>query len=187
MCTERSGWWADAMLSFDTIGRRTGNSKSCTKMEPSSPSTRSKNSPARGVGGPTADRALAISLNIIGYPAEGSDARLVFGWQRISIGDGGRGVNATDGFKRVFAKLPPKITVWVVPETQVENVRFEDLHRGGIVTPSAPAAKNWKNVAFGDGCLSKDPKELIREYTGKIDRGRPVDPLTPEKEYTSME
>jgi len=127
-----------------------------------------------------------VSGKLIGYPAEGSDARLVFGWQRVSMGGGGRGVNATDGFNRAFAKLQPKITVWVDPEAQVENVRFEDLHRGGIVTPDAAAAKNWKNVTYGEGCLSKTPEKLIREYTGRIDRGRPVEPLTPEKEYTSM-
>lgn len=131
--------------------------------------------------------SATVSGSLIGYPAEGSDARLVFGWQRISKGGGGRGVNPTDGFNHTFAKLPPKITVWVDSEARIENVRFEDLHRGGIVTPSAAVAKNWKNVTFGDGCLSKDPEELVREYTGRVDRGRPVDPLTPEERYTSME
>jgi len=127
-----------------------------------------------------------VSGKLSGYPAEGSTARLVFGWQRVSMGGGGRGVNATDGFNHAFAKLQPKISVWVAPETEIENVRFEDLHRGGIVTPNAAAAKNWRNVTFGDGCLSKDSKELIRQYTGKVDRGRPIEPLTPEKKYTSM-
>ena len=132
------------------------------------------------------DFSASLSGKLIGYPAEGSDARLVFGWQRVRHGGGGRGVNHTDGFKQVFAKLQPKITVWVAPETEIKNVRFEDLHRGGIVVHDAAAAKNWKNVTYGNGCLSKDPKELIREYKGKVHRGRPMEQLKPEKKYTSM-
>jgi len=34
--------------------------------------------------------------------------------------------------------------------------------------------------------LSEDPKELIRVYEGKIERGRPKDKLEPEKKYTTM-
>jgi len=127
-----------------------------------------------------------VSGKLIGYPAKGSDACLVFGWQRVGAGGGGRGVKATDGFNRVFVKLQPKITIWMDPETELENVRFEDLHRGGIVLPDAAAVEKWKNVTYGDGCLGKDPKELIREYTGEMHRGRPTEPLTPEKPYTSM-
>ncbi|MDP6524256.1 MAG: hypothetical protein QGH15_08535 [Kiritimatiellia bacterium] len=127
-----------------------------------------------------------ITGKLIGYPAEGSDARLVFGWQRIGAGGGGRGVNKTDAFNQDFAKLVPKITIWMNPGMQVENVRFEDLHRGGIVLMDAADAAKWKNVTYGDGCLSKAPKELIRVYKGRIERGRPVDKLEPEKKYTSM-
>jgi len=127
-----------------------------------------------------------LSGKLTGHPANGSDARLVVGWQRVSAGGGGRGVKATDGFNRVFAELKPKITIWMSADTQIENVRFEDLHRGGIVLPGAATVEKWKNITYGDGCLSKDPKELIREYKGEILRGRPMEPLTPEKKYTSM-
>ncbi|MBT3199832.1 MAG: hypothetical protein HN350_07940, partial [Phycisphaerales bacterium] len=127
-----------------------------------------------------------LSGKLIGYPAKGSDARLVIGWQRISLGGGGRGVKATEGFNQRFAKLAPKITIWIGADTEVENVRFEDVHCGGIVLPDAAAAAKWKNVTYGDGCLSKDPKELIRQYKGKTHRGRPAEPLKPEKKYTSM-
>ncbi len=130
--------------------------------------------------------SATLSGRLVAYPAKGSDARLVIGWQRISAGGGGRGVNKTDGFNQAFAKLQPKITIWVDPSAEVENVRFEDLHRGGIVVPDAAAVEKWKNVTFGDGCLSTDPKELIREYKGKMHRGRPMEPLKPEKRYTSM-
>jgi len=50
----------------------------------------------------------------------------------------------------------------------------------------ASAAAKWKNVTFGKGCLSKDPKELIREYKGQMNRGQPSESLKPEKKYTSM-
>ena len=87
---------------------------------------------------------------------------------------------------RSVARLQPKITVWVNPDTQIENVRFEDVHRGGIVLMDAALVAKWKNVTYGDGCLSDDPKELIREYKGKMNRGRPMEALKPEKKYTSM-
>ena len=92
----------------------------------------------------------------------------------------------TEDFKEAFAKLPPKITIWIDADTKTENVRFDDLHRGGIVLPDAAAAGKWKNVTFGDGCLSTDPKKLIREYKGKLNRGRPVEQLTPDKPYITM-
>jgi len=130
--------------------------------------------------------SATLSGKLTGYPAKDSSAALVIGWQRISAGGGGRGVNKTDGFNRAFAKLQPKITIWVDPDTEIENVRFEDLHRGGIVLPDASTVRKWQNVTFGDGCLSKDPKELLREYKGKMHRGRPMEPLKPEKKYTSM-
>ena len=128
--------------------------------------------------------SASLSGTLAAHPVKGADARLVVGWQRISAGGGGRGVNKTDAFNRTFAKLLPKITIWVDNDTKIANVRFEDLHRGGIVLPDAAAAAEWKNVSFGKGCLSKDAKKLIREYKGKIVRGRPVDKLKPDrKEY----
>ncbi|MHC4249891.1 MAG: hypothetical protein ACYS9X_12255 [Planctomycetota bacterium] len=130
--------------------------------------------------------SASVSGKLIGYPAAGAEARLVFGWQRISAGGGGRGVKATDGFNQAFARLQPKITVWMNPDVQIENVRFEDLHRGGIVLTDAALVAKWKNVTYGDGCLSKDSKELVRVYKGKTNRGRPTEALKPEKRYTSM-
>jgi hypothetical protein len=118
-----------------------------------------------------------IQGDLIGYPAKGTDARLVVCWQRISAGGAGNWGRADEAFKKVFPKMPPKITIWV--EARVENVRFDDLHRGGILTPNADIFKKWKNVTFGEGCLSKDPKELIRE----INKGKPQ---TPDKKYTTM-
>ncbi|MBT3202037.1 MAG: hypothetical protein HN350_19215 [Phycisphaerales bacterium] len=128
----------------------------------------------------------SFSGKLIGYPAPNSDAKLVVGWQGISYGGFGRGTNMTANFKEAFTKLPPKITIWLGKNAEVENVRFEDLHRGGIVLPDRSIVKQWKNVTFGKSCLSKDPKELIREYKGKVLRGQPSEPLKPEKKYTSM-
>ena len=119
-----------------------------------------------------------IQGDLIGYPAKGSEARLVVCWQRISAGGAGNWGRTDDAFKKVFPNMPPKITIWV-ESAKVANVRFDDLHRGGILTPKADIFKSWKNVTFGDGCLSKDPKELIRE----IKKGKPQ---TPDKKYTSM-
>ena len=67
--------------------------------------------------------------------------------------------------------------------TKIQNVRFDDLHRGGVVLPDGADMENWENVSFGDGCLSRDPEELGREYKGKLFRGRPAEPLKPEEKY----
>jgi len=124
-----------------------------------------------------------IQGDLVGYPALGSKARLVVCWQRISSGGAGSWGRTDEAFKKVFPNMPPKITIWV-ESAKVENVRFDDLHRGGILTPTADIFKNkgWKNVTFGDGCLSKDPKELIREINPQ--KGLEE---TPDKKYTTLE
>ncbi len=121
-----------------------------------------------------------IQGDLIGYPAKGTKARLVVCWQRISAGGAGNWGRQDEAFKKVFPKMPPKITIWV-ESAKVENVRFDDLHRGGILTPNADIFKSWKNVTFGEGCLSKDPKELIREINPKKGLRQ-----TPDKKYISM-
>ena len=128
----------------------------------------------------------SFSGKLIGYPAEGSDARLIIGWHRISAWIGHRGWTMSDGFYDLYATLQPKITIWIAADAEIEDVRFDDLHRGGIVLPDRAIMEKWKNVSFGDGCLSKDPDELAREYKGKLVRGQPAEPLKPEQEYTSM-
>ena len=110
-----------------------------------------------------------LSGEVVGYIAPESDAQLIVGWQRNGI----LGGPLKDGFDEKYADLIPKITVWVNEGTQIENVRFEDLHRGGLILPDREAFKKWKNVTFGDGCLSKDPDELLREFKGTVHRGRP--------------
>ena len=128
----------------------------------------------------------SFSGKLIGYPAKGADAGLVIGWHGISAWIGHRGWTMSEEFYDLYARLQPKITIWIGADTKVENVRFDDLHRGGIVLPDRAIMKQWKNVTFGKSCLSKDPKELTREYKGKVNRGRPSEPLKPEKKYTSM-
>jgi hypothetical protein len=122
-----------------------------------------------------------IRGDLIGYPAKGTDARLVVGWQRISSGGAGSWGRTDDTFKEVFPKIAPKIRIVIGADAKIENVRFDDLPRGGIVTPGTDIFKNWKNVSFGDACLSKDPKELIRHHNPRDKKQ-----LAPEKKYTSM-
>ena len=128
----------------------------------------------------------SFSGKLIGYPAKGSNATLVIGWHGISAWIGHRGWTMTDKFYDLYARLQPKITIWVSAETKVENVRFDDLHRGGIVLPNVSIMKQWKSVSFGSGCLSKDPSQLAREYKGKLLGGQPTEQLQPKEEYTSM-
>ncbi len=124
-----------------------------------------------------------IRGDLIGYPAPGSDARLVVCWQRISAGGAGSWGRGDEAFKKVFPKIVPKIGVWIGGASRLANVRFDDLHRGGIVVPSADVFnfKRWRNVTLGEGCLSKDPRELIREINPKKGQRQ-----TPDKKYTTM-
>jgi len=129
-----------------------------------------------------------IKGDLIGYPAPGSDARLVVCWQRISGGGAGAWGRRDEGLTSMFHKIVPKITVWISGASKIENVRFDDLHRGGIVTPSMETFKKWKNISFGDGCLSKDPNELVRGYeaeTAKMGKGNAMSILEPETKYTT--
>ena len=107
------------------------------------------------------------------YPAPNSDARVVIGWSGIGAWRGHRGRGLTESFFDTYAKLQPKITLWIGEEAEFDNVRFEDLHRGGIILPDANAFKSWKNVTFGDGCLSKDPNDIFREFKKEGHRGPP--------------
>jgi len=118
--------------------------------------------------------------DLIGYPVEGCDTKLVVEWHRVMTGNKGRGIGEN---YEVYARLKPKITIWIATDTEIENVRFDDLHRGGIVLPDRAIIQKWRNVSFGDGCLSRDPEELGREYKGKLHRGQPVEPLKPEEKY----
>ncbi|MCX6997006.1 MAG: hypothetical protein NTV49_07940, partial [Kiritimatiellaeota bacterium] len=109
-----------------------------------------------------------ISGSLIGYPAPGSAARLVVCWQRIAAGGAGEWGRRDEGLASMFPQLAPKITVWISGASKIESVRFDDLHRGGIVAPSLETFKSWKNISFGDACLSKDPNELVRGYEAEI-------------------
>jgi len=122
-----------------------------------------------------------IKGDLIGYPAKGTNSRLVVCWQRISSGGAGSWGRTDDAFKEVFPRIAPKIRIEIGIDAKIENVRFDDLPRGGILTPGADIFKNWKNVSFGDACLSKDPKELIRQYNPRDKKQ-----LAPEKKYISM-
>jgi len=127
--------------------------------------------------------AGSFSGDLVGYPAKGGDARLVVEWHRVMTGGKGRGIG--DNYE-VYARLKPRITIWIGANSKVENVRFDDLHHGGIVLTDRAIMDKWKNVSFGDGCLSRDPGELAREYKGRVFRGQPAEGLEPEEKYTTM-
>ena len=129
-----------------------------------------------------------INGDLIGYPAPGNNARLVVCWQRISGGGARAWGRQDEGLTSMFPKILPKIAVWFSGTAKLENVRFDDLHRGGIVTPSMDTFKSWKNISFGDGCLGKDPNELVRGYEAEIaemERAHPTSILEPKEKYTT--
>jgi len=129
-----------------------------------------------------------VQGDLISYPAPGTNARLVVCWQRISSGGAGSWGRHDEAFQKVFPAFLPKITVWISGTSRIENVRFDDLHRGGIVTANMEALNGWKNVSFGDACLSRDPKDLIRSYEAELAEmggGHPMSTLEPKEKYTS--
>ena len=130
-----------------------------------------------------------VDGDLIGYPAKGSDARLVVCWQRIAAGGAGCWGRTDEAFKKVFPRIPPKIGLWISGASKVENVRFDDLRPGGVVTRSMETFQSWKNVTFGDGCVGKAPKDLVRGYEAelaKVGRRHPTSPLEPKKPYITM-
>jgi len=130
-----------------------------------------------------------VDGDLIGYPAKGGKARLVVCWQKIAFGGAGSWGRTDEAFKKVFPKIQPKIGLWLSGASKVENVRFDDLRPGGIVTKSMETFKSWKNVTFGDGCISKDPNDLVRGYEAELAEmggGHPTSPLEPKKQYTTM-
>jgi len=129
-----------------------------------------------------------IKGDLIAHPAKGSNARLVVCWQRISSGGAGAWGRRDEAFRNFFPRIVPKIGLWIGPESLLRNVRFDDLHRGGIVTESMETFRKWENISFGDGCLSKDPEDLVRGYRAEL-KGKRVDSMTilePKKPYTTM-
>jgi len=129
-----------------------------------------------------------VQGDLIGYPAPGTDARLVVCWQRISSGGAGSWGRTDETFQKVFPDFPPKITIWISGTSKIENVRFDDLHRGGIVTANMETFNGWKTISFGDACLSRDPKELVRSYEAELEEmggGHPMSTLEPKEKYTT--
>jgi hypothetical protein len=127
-------------------------------MSRTSPGEKKPKAPGRGVF------SGYVSGKLIGWVAKDSDARLVVGWHRIRAWT----VRSTWGMggalDKEYAEQKPKITLWLGAAAEIRNVRFDDLHRPGIVLPDASVFKKWKNVSFGPGCLGKDPKEMLGEY-----------------------
>ncbi len=44
----------------------------------------------------------------------------------------------------------------------------------------------WKNISFGDACLSRDPKDLVRSYEAELAEmggGHPMSTLEPKEKY----
>lgn len=129
-----------------------------------------------------------VQGDLIGYPAPGTNARLVVCWQRISSGGAGSWGRTDEAFQKVFPDFLPKIAIWISGVSKLENIRFDDLHRGGIVTANMEAFNGWKNISFGDSCLSNDPNELVRGYKAELEEiggGHPMSTLEPKEEYTT--
>jgi hypothetical protein len=129
-----------------------------------------------------------VKGDLIGYPAPGSNARLVVCWQRISSGGAGSWGRTDEAFQKVFPDFLPKIGIWISDTSKLVNVRLDDLHRGGIVTANIETLDGWKNVSFGNACLSRDPKELVRSYEAELAEmggGHPMSTLEPKEKYTT--
>jgi hypothetical protein len=99
---------------------------------------------------------ICPGAQIIVHTADPDKAKLVFDWhQRHNAWYEGR----LDGYKQ----MPEQITIGICGQIMLENVKFNDLARDGLMLEHPQVAMRWKNVTFGDRCAG-DRDQLITRW-----------------------
>ncbi|MBS3733715.1 MAG: hypothetical protein KGY99_02200 [Phycisphaerae bacterium] len=91
------------------------------------------------------------------HTADADEAKLVIRWHRRH-NDWYEG--RLDGYKQ----MPEEITIGICGKLMLENVKFDDLARDGLMLEDPAVAEHWKNVTFGDRCQG-GRDELIAEWS----------------------
>jgi hypothetical protein len=76
--------------------------------------------------------------------------------------DKGLGMFKDADFAKQFNSIPRKITVYFESGAMLENVRFDNVHPGGLLMKDTADRGKWKNVMFGPNNSGK-PDELFKQ------------------------
>jgi hypothetical protein len=107
----------------------------------------------QGLKGRVPGAVIGPDAEIVVHTAEPEDARLVFDWHRRH-NDWYEG--RLDGYKQ----MPELITIAICGELMLENVKFNDLAKDGLMLEDPAIVKRWNNVTFGDRCAG-DQADVI--------------------------
>jgi hypothetical protein len=89
-------------------------------------------------------------------------ATMVVGWHGIDKTYKPPGLTEVE--KKHGKQIQRKVTLWFDADTTVEGVRFDHIHKGGLILRDPSTRGRWKNVTFGEGCDGK-PDELFAQGT----------------------
>jgi len=90
------------------------------------------------------------------HTADPEKARLVIGWhERHNAWFESR----LEGYK----EMPEEIALGICGNLMLENVRFENVAKEGLIMENPSTAERWKNVTFGESCHGT-PEELIVKW-----------------------
>jgi len=64
--------------------------------------------------------------------------------------------------RREFDSIPAKIDLWCGRGVKMDGLRFEDLHRGGLMYADEATKRSWKNLEFGESCEGTDEADYSR-------------------------
>jgi len=90
------------------------------------------------------------------HTADPEKAKLVIRWHRRH-NDWYEG--RLDGYKQ----MPELIYIGVCGNLMLENVKFDDMARGGLMLKNPSIVSQWKNVTFGDRCAG-DRDDVITKW-----------------------
>ena len=91
------------------------------------------------------------------HTADPEKAKLVIRWHRRH-NDWFEG--RLDGYKQ----MPELIYIGICGNVMLEDVKFDDMARGGLMLDNPAVAEQWKNVTFGERCQG-DRDEVIAEWS----------------------
>jgi hypothetical protein len=102
------------------------------------------------------------------HRARGSDASIVVRWHGF---EKSYGFDLLGKEKEHNVRIPRNITVYLDEDTMADGVKFDHLHKGGLMFKDQATRARWRNVSFGEHCDGR-PDELFRHYPQGIDTKR---------------
>ena len=94
------------------------------------------------------------------HTTDPAKAKLVIGWHRRH--------NAWfESRLKGYKEMPEEIAIGICGSLMLENVRFENVAKEGLLMEDPSAVDRWKNVTFGESCRGT-PKELIVKWPDSL-------------------